>query len=122
MVSNQQSKPPISPDTVSLAQQGPSLPLRSLESPQMFSRLGGWGGTAGENVSCLSRLPCQLYNFPSLLCLHGSCGAWLACRKLGAAGPAQSTSGSLKLCVKFASPFMTDDIAYFALCVLWKFQ
>ena len=39
-----------------------------------------------------------------------------------AAGPAQSTSGSLKLCVKFASPFMTDDIAYFALCVLWKFQ
>ena len=30
MVSNQQSKPPISPDTISFAQQGPSLPLRSL--------------------------------------------------------------------------------------------
>ena len=57
-----------------------------------------------------------------LFCLHGSCGAWLACRKLGAAGPAQSTSGSLKLCVKCASHFMTADTAFFALCVPWKFQ
>ena len=67
MVSNQQSKPPISPDTVSFAQQGPSLPRRSLESPQTFSGRWGGGGTVGGNGSCLSGLPCQLYNFPSPL-------------------------------------------------------
>lgn len=70
---------------------------------------------AGESGNSLSWFPRQLYNFPSLLpsqqaVMHG--WAWWM---LGAAGPAQSTRGSLRLCVKCASTSMAADTVFFLL-------